>query len=260
MEKPYGLKYSPSEKKGGTFYDEQKKRPYQINREHITRHKVSVEISDDNISFVKEVMKMVKPKVIMEIGVMRNATRSFTRIFLDEKDKETVYVDIDRMGKGNLDDAEKNIYTLRTDSGDYGKVTVFIKQLGAFPIDLLFIDGYHSIEQVEKDWKYVDLLSDEGVILLHDTNFHDGPAELFEAVDERMFEKKKYFQHEGDWGMAIIKRRKEWKSGKLKNLKAAGSLEISSPVHTKPEKSKSDISGTTKVRSGIGTTIKKPSK
>jgi len=257
MERPYGLKYSPSEKKGATFYDEQKKQPYQINRERITKHKVSMEISDDNRSFVKEVLKMVKPKVVMEIGVRRNATRSFTRILLDEKEKETIYIGIDNMGKGDLDDAEKNIFTLRTDSGDYGKVTAFIKQLGAFPIDLLFIDGYHSIEQVEKDWKYVDLLSDEGVILLHDTNFHDGPAELFEAINEKMFEKKKYFQHEGDWGMAIIKRRKEWKSGKSKNLKAGGSLEVLTSQSSEQESLKSDTYGTGKVRSGIGTTIKK---
>jgi len=260
MEILYGLKYSPSVMMAKKFYDVGKERPYNISKEHISANKVRKEISDDNIALIETVMGALKPKTILEIGVMRNLERSFTRVLLANKAKDCIYVGVDIMGKRNIDSAEDNIHTIREDSGNYHKVLEQWQKWDFGSIDLLFIDGYHSVYQVEKDWRYAELLSPNGLVLLHDTNFHDGAAELFKAIDDNIFEKKKHFEHEGDWGMAIIRRRKGWKSEKSKNFKVAGSLEILKKQSSEQEKPKSGISDIKKPRSGIGTTIKKPQK
>ena len=42
-------------------------------------------------------------------------------------------------------------------------------------VDFLFIDGWHSINQVLDDWKFTEFLADGGVVGFHDTNCHPGP-------------------------------------------------------------------------------------
>jgi hypothetical protein len=57
------------------------------------------------------------------------------------------------------------------------------------------------------DWKYVERLSSQGVVVMHDTNVHPGPVVVFEAIDEKIFEKVKYCTDGPDWGISVVKRR-----------------------------------------------------
>ncbi len=48
--------------------------------------------------------------------------------------------------------------------------------LGADPErDFVFIDGWHSINQILQDWEYTKLLAPGGVVGIHDTTGHPGP-------------------------------------------------------------------------------------
>jgi hypothetical protein len=50
------------------------------------------------------------------------------------------------------------------------------------------IDGHHSINQVYQEWEYVSRLSDDGVVVLHDTNSHSGPYFAVESIDDTLFD------------------------------------------------------------------------
>jgi len=42
---------------------------------------------------------------------------------------------------------------------------------------------------------------------MHDTNCHPGPVCVFDAVDEQLFSKTKFFEDKPDWGLALFRRR-----------------------------------------------------
>lgn len=152
-------------------------------------------------------------KCILEIGVNKYPMGvSSTGVILDNKPKGCVYLGIDILDKSHLDNAEDNIFTLQTNSSDHKKVIDRLKELGHRRIDLLMIDGWHSINAVVNDWQYTQWLSDAAVVVAHDTNAHTGPTLLFDAVDESLFDKKRHCtaKNKGvfaDWGIAVYKPR-----------------------------------------------------
>ena len=80
----------------------------------------------------------------------------------------------------------------------------FINKLGFQEIDLLHIDGLHTIEHIAYDWNYTEHVSDKGKILLHDTNQHPGPLALLEVIDRDIFDFKKKCIGDNDNGITII--------------------------------------------------------
>ena len=69
--------------------------------------------------------------------------------------------------------------------------------------NVLFIDGHHSVNTVINDWLYSDLLSDNGIVLFHDTNFHTGPTIFVESIDKEQYDVVKYFEEYNDYGVTI---------------------------------------------------------
>lgn len=52
------------------------------------------------------------------------------------------------------------------------------------PVDILHIDGFHSVEAVQEDFDtWSPFLREGGVVLLHDTGAHEGPRVLYEGSD-----------------------------------------------------------------------------
>lgn len=142
---------------------------------------------------------------IMEIGVYGNGDQSFTKIFFDYKNSNCKYIGIDIQDKSFLNSNEKLIFTLQTDSSEQIIVRNYLNTLNIKEIDLLFIDNGHSINQVINDWKYADLLSNNGTIVLHDTNTHPGPFCILECIDKKIFNIKKYFEDDFyDYGITIV--------------------------------------------------------
>jgi len=124
-------------------------------------------------------------KVILELGVAHpsNGIQTSTRVFLENKLDETVYVGVDSDDRSKINDPSKNIYTIKTMSQDYKTVNDFMKSLGIEKIDFLFIDTPHSINQILLDWEYSNMLSDSGIVGFHDTAYHPGPHLFLKNLD-----------------------------------------------------------------------------
>jgi len=149
--------------------------------------------SQCNLNNIRDQYLRVKDrcKCILEIGVDFNSIRTemtSTRIFLDNKTDETIYIGVDIEDKSYLNNDSKNIFTLKQDSSDIQTVVDFIKSKGCDDIDFIFIDGWHSINQVMREWEYTKYLSDFGIVGFHDTSIHPGPNSFLKALNREKWD------------------------------------------------------------------------
>ena len=170
-----------------------------------------VEVSDCNLATVQQVITRLGDtcKNIMEIGVHRNLDRSITNILMTQKPQNCRYLGVDVDDKSYLDNPAQNIATIRANSHDKVSVRQKLRQLGMQNIDLLMIDGWHSVHTCINDWGYVDLLSDGGVVIVHDTNAHPGPVVLCSAVDPALFDIQRMCTDTADMGITVFYHRKK---------------------------------------------------
>ena len=152
-----------------------------------------IEFSDWNRSqLTKHFMKIsANAKAILEIGVCRNDDRSSTWCFINNKNKDTYYFGVDLNDKSFLNDKENNVYTLQTSSSNIDEIMSFVKSKGVEKFDFIFIDGWHSINQVLDDWRFTEFLSDGGIVGLHDTNCHPGPMLFVDHLDTNKYNVEK---------------------------------------------------------------------
>jgi hypothetical protein len=151
-----------------------------------------------------------KVETILEIGVHRpgrGESASSTMTLFKEKADEVIYIGVDIEDKKRLDNAVRRIYTIQADSIDYEGVIEFAKRRGVSNFDFIFIDGYHSVEHTLKDWRYIQLLSADGIAGFHDINGHPGPHVLWDAIDRDIFETVRCCPTD-DYGLGFIKRMK----------------------------------------------------
>lgn len=163
----------------------------------------STEVSSANFQLVSDVCKGFMTHGIMEIGVSRNGSKSFTQALLKDKPKEIIYLGVDLEDKTFLNDAENNIFTLQENSFNRDSVREYMKQIGLEKISILFIDGWHSINAVINDWQYTEFLSENGIVFFHDTNYHPGPVVLLRYIDSSKYRIEKYFEGQDDYGVAV---------------------------------------------------------
>lgn len=166
----------------------------------------SEEVSTRDFELVRDVSKNYMTHGIVEIGVSRNGDKSFTQAILKNKPDNIPYLGIDLDDKSYLNNDNKKIYTIKENSFNQNSVREKLKELGMEKISILFIDGWHSLNAVINDWKYADLLSDNGVVFFHDTNYHPGPLVFLEFIDKEKFRIEKYFVGEDDYGVGIAYR------------------------------------------------------
>jgi hypothetical protein len=167
------------------------------------------ECSDCNLDVVRSVVASFGDRLssIMEIGISRpsNGTRSLSHVLMTNKPGACIYLGVDIDDRSYIDDAEKNLHTLRADSFDQSTVRAWMRSKGVELLDLLLIDGWHSVNACINDWRYTDLLSEHGVVIMHDTNAHPGCVALFEAVNGAVFDKQRYCT-DNDNGIAVLRR------------------------------------------------------
>jgi len=147
-----------------------------IIRDHPS-HYPHDEFSDCNRAALAEKFLSVKDRVtaILEIGVCRNGNNSSTYTFLNNKNDNTAYVGIDLNNKSFLNNQEKRIYTICGNSSNVDQNIETMKSHGITELDFIFIDGWHSINQVLIDWEYTKILSPNGIVAFHDVSEHPGP-------------------------------------------------------------------------------------
>ncbi len=169
---------------------------------------IHIEFSDKNKDELTKIITELKLKnnlrSILEIGVFRSKEESSTRVMLRHKPWETKYLGIDLVENNLMPirNPATNVFALACDSSEHDIIMDYAKETcGVETFDLIFIDGYHSINQVMDDWRFVEHLSPGGVVLLHDSNFHPGPYCIFDAIDEKLFSKEKLCVDPLDWGL-----------------------------------------------------------
>jgi len=163
----------------------------------------STEVSTNNFNLIKEISKNYMTHGVVEIGVSRNGDGSFTNALLRNKPNHIKYLGIDIDDKSYLNDTNKNIFTIRENSFNQEIVRNYINKIGLEKISILFIDGWHSVNDCINDWMYSDLLSDNGIVIFHDTNYHPGPRVIIESIDTDKFKIEKHFVDQDDYGIAI---------------------------------------------------------
>ena len=166
-----------------------------------------------NAKILRDVMAKHREDVhcIMEIGVSRDGPGCTTDIFFEMKLPSCVYLGVDIADKKHIDDPAQNIHTMQTSSYERDDILLKLKQLwqesGRKGIDLLFIDGDHSVNTMINDWRFAEYVNEGGFILVHDTNVHPGPVVVFDAINEALFAKERFCVYEQDWGIAVIRKR-----------------------------------------------------
>jgi len=176
---------------------------------------INYHFDKDSVDIFKNIFMSIreKAKYIIEIGVdayhNTNITmQSSTSIICNNKKDNTIYVGIDIEDKSRLNNLEKNIFTIASDSADINTVQSYFDKIGVKEkeVDFIFIDGWHSVNQVLIEWEYVEkYLSKDGVVVFHDTNYHPGSRLLFDAIDPNIFKITKYFENEANWGLGEIR-------------------------------------------------------
>lgn len=129
-----------------------------------------------------------KPKTFLEIGVCRNGETSSTHTIIKNVSEGGIYLGVDLDDKSFLNNSDKGIYTIKTSSSNYDLVVSRLRELGVEKLDFIFIDGYHSINQVLDDWEYTKLLSNGGVVAFHDTTAHPGPHFFMKYLNRNKWE------------------------------------------------------------------------
>jgi predicted O-methyltransferase YrrM len=114
-------------------------------------------------------------KRIVEIGVFEGRT---TRILAERADADAVIYGIDPFFSGRLgiswgERIARSYNGRHLTSGKLQLVAKYSTEVDGVvptPIDLVFIDGDHSLEGITKDWAYwTERLKPGGIIALHDT-------------------------------------------------------------------------------------------
>ena len=170
------------------------------------------EFSIDNQMILKQYLNdwiNKKDKLcIVEIGVNRNTyNESSTSIFLDNKRSNDIYIGIDIEDKSFLNNSEKNIHTIQSKSENIEYVLNKFSEIGIQEIDILMIDGWHSINTVYTEWKYTKILSEKGLVVFHDTNGHPGPYFIIKSIDTTQYDIFKYFSDIKDFGISFAVRK-----------------------------------------------------
>lgn len=174
----------------------------------VIQNEFSKQDGDVLVSCIEKLKSKNLFKYVMEIGVQRSGELSSTCRLMAVKPQETIYlgVDIKEASIATVEKPHLNAFGLVSDSGDHYRIIKWLDNFAATQIDLLIIDGFHSINQVYRDFRYAERLSVGGIVFMHDTNYHPGPKTLLDCVDERLFNQKKYFEGENDWGCAVLER------------------------------------------------------
>ena len=156
-----------------------------------------------------EMAKKVEPwmRLIVEIGVSRDGwEESSTKVLVDNKHPDCHCLGIDIEDRSWIKPKGTNIDFICGSSWNVDAILKELSDRGYHNIDFLHIDGDHSVNAVTLEWNYAKLVSKNGIIALHDTNFHPGPWCLVESVDRELFDVEKTCVSFDDYGLAFLRK------------------------------------------------------
>lgn len=138
-------------------------------------------------------------ELFVEIGTASIWADSSTHIFITNKNENTTFITIDCEPRTIFNLGKNNVHSL-VEHSTSENVKSYI---GNRKIDILFIDGDHSVKTVFEEYEfYLPFMKKDGIIVLHDTTMHPGPFLFMEAIDEAVYCKEKL--HTDDLGLGIV--------------------------------------------------------
>lgn len=171
-------------------------------------YRPKLEITDRNLTLLETALENSKGGNVLEIGVARNPdfSRCFTSVFFKYPEKFK-YLGVDIEDRSHIKQHNPKANFIQTDSSNFYAIRQKMVSCEMGRLEVLLIDGWHSMNAVIKDWHYAKLVQKGGVVILHDTNHHPGPKVLLECIDPNIFKIDIYFRKNlDDNGMAILKR------------------------------------------------------
>lgn len=170
---------------------------------------------------------------ILELGVADgNNVSSTTKILISNKRPQDVYCGIDIIQKNAWNGENVNIihspseyidininrlnslYTQRVEPvdsiGDTFEMTPSIlpeESNIVNEIDMLVIDGWHSMEQLYKEWQYTRILSNVGVVFINSVNLYPGPYYITKSIDDTKYDIYRYLSDVKDNGICVAVRK-----------------------------------------------------
>lgn len=163
---------------------------------------------DDNTPAVLDIVarEAAGRRAVLEIGVsLYDEDKSFTPLLVRGKAPGGVYLGVDT-ARRDPSVFGPGAHFLRVSSADQGAVRARLRGLGVDRLDLLVIDGCHSVAGCLNDWRYADLVAPGGVVLIHDSNSHPGPIAVVAAIDRDVFFVEEPLKREVDYGIAVCRR------------------------------------------------------
>ena len=165
------------------------------------------EFSACNQAVLREVLSSKYFEVRMEIGVARLSTNKWeetsTWVLADTMKYSGAYIGVDIEDRGFVVDTVFGRHTIQMDSTKVDEVLDAFNDLKVTKrIDLLMIDGWHSINTVIQEFAYTDLIPVGGVVVLHDVNLHPGPKNAVQYANPEKWKVEKYCPD--DWGIAVL--------------------------------------------------------
>lgn len=137
-----------------------------------------------------------KCSAILEIGIARSQQGS-SYTLVNSKNKDCLYLGVDIRDCSFLNNHASNVYTLQERSENIENIVNFLESKGVKQLDFIFIDGWHSINQVYAEWEYTKLLSEHGIVGFHDTNNHPGPTLFVDNLNSAWEVEKSCFTDNG---------------------------------------------------------------
>jgi predicted O-methyltransferase YrrM len=160
---------------------------------------------EENKNILECIVLSKNPKTIFEIGIGANAHNTSTSRILRAKTKDAKYLGVDTKEKYSIFGDHSNTVFMQIESSEQTVIRNKLSELNMIPLDLIYIDGWHSINAFINDWKYVDLLSPNGIVVMHDISHHPGPRECFKAINSNLFDKFAFCPNDYGIGVAIKK-------------------------------------------------------
>jgi len=147
-------------------------------------------------------LNSLKPHNVLEIGARGGTFQLFNMLSTGTK----IAVDIDKTFKNSihLSMIGEDFHFLCEDSQSFD---TFEKVKSLCPeFDFIFIDGWHSINQVLADWEYTNLLTDGGIVGFHDTSCHPGPHNFIKSLDKSKWDVIENCCPQ-DWGIGFARKK-----------------------------------------------------
>ena len=143
---------------------------------------------------------------ILELGVADgNTNNSTTKILISNKRPQDVYCGIDIIQKNAWNG--ENINIIHSPS-EYIDINIDrLNSLKVNEIDMLVIDGWHSMEQLYKEWQYTRILSNVGVVFINSVNLYPGPYYISKSIDDTKYDIYRYLSDVKDNGICVAVRK-----------------------------------------------------